>query len=122
MSDRMMRASRLPFSNRISVVLSVLCLQALTANAQDSLETRTVQYLSGGDTVSAYLAMPAGEGPFPALLLIHEWWGLNEWIKHNADEFARQGYVAMAIDLYRGRVAASSDEAHELMRGLPEGR
>lgn len=118
----MMRARKLPFAKSMSVVLSVLCLQVRTASAQDSLITRTVQYLSGGDTVSAYLATPAGDGPFPALLLIHEWWGLNEWIKHNADEFARQGYVAMAVDLYRGRVAASSDEAHELMRGLPEGR
>lgn len=56
------------------------------------------------------------------MILIHEWWGLNDWITSNADEFARRGYVALAIDLYRGQIAGSAEEAHELMRGLPEGR
>jgi carboxymethylenebutenolidase len=47
---------------------------------------------------------------------------LNDWIKQDADRFASQGYVALAVDLYRGKVATSGDEAHELMRGLPEDR
>lgn len=82
----------------------------------------TVMYRSGEEEVTGYLATPAGGGPFPAVVLIHEWWGLNDWIRANADEFARRGYAALAIDLYRGKVAASGEEAHELMRGLPEGR
>lgn len=61
-----------------------------------------------------YLAVPEGEGPFPALVLIHEWWGLNENIKSLADDFAAQGYVALAVDLYDGAVAETPEEAREL--------
>jgi carboxymethylenebutenolidase len=73
-----------------------------------------VKYFSGKDTVSAYLAVPEGNGPFPALILIHEWWGLNDWVKKNADDFADSGYVALAIDLYHGKSTASPDEARKL--------
>jgi len=71
---------------------------------------------------SGYLTLPGSGGKHPAILVIQEWWGLNDWIKADTDRFAGQGYVALAVDLYRGRVAASPDEAHELMRGLPEDR
>ncbi len=71
---------------------------------------------------SGYLVLPSGTGKHPALIVIQEWWGMNDWIKEDADRFAKQGYVALAIDLYRGRSATSPDEAHELMRGLPEDR
>ncbi len=81
-----------------------------------------VSYLSGKDTVSAYLCVPEGKGPFPAIMVIHEWYGLNDWVRQSAERLAAEGYVTMAIDLYRGRVAGSSDEAHELMRGVPEDR
>lgn len=100
------------------VTVSIACLHA----GARSIKTQWVQYTSGADTVKAFLAMPDMDGAFPALILIHEWYGLNEWIQHNAKEFAQRGYVALAIDLYRGKVATSSDEAHELMRGLPEAR
>jgi carboxymethylenebutenolidase len=83
---------------------------------------REVEYRSGQDTVRAWLALPPGPGPFPALIVIHEWWGLNEWVKENAAKFAAAGYAALAIDLYRGRVAAEPELAHELMRGLPPDR
>jgi carboxymethylenebutenolidase len=81
-----------------------------------------VSYRSGDETVQATLYMPKGEGPFPALVVIHEWWGLNEWVKQQASDLADQGYVALAIDLYRGQVATTADEAHQIMRGVPEDR
>lgn len=81
-----------------------------------------VSYSSGEDTVSSYLVLPSGEGPFPAIVVIHEWWGLNDHIEENARRFAKQGYAALAVDLYRGKVAAEPGLAHELMRGLPEDR
>jgi carboxymethylenebutenolidase len=62
------------------------------------------------------------KGKLPAIVVIHEWWGLNDWIKEEASKFADQGYITLALDLYRGKVATSSDEAHEIMRGLPEDR
>ncbi len=81
-----------------------------------------VQYVSGRDTVSAYLSIPEEKDTFPAVILIHEWWGLNDWMKQNARSFAKRGYVTLAIDLYRGNSTTLPDEAHELMRGLPEDR
>jgi len=81
-----------------------------------------VSYPSGSETVSGYLAVPDGAGRKPALVVIHEWWGLNDWVKAKADGFAKQGYVALAVDLYRGKVATDADMAHQLMRGLPDDR
>jgi carboxymethylenebutenolidase len=72
--------------------------------------------------VQAVLYTPSGKGPFPALIVIHEWWGLNDWVKDQASKLADQGYAALAIDLYRGKVATTPDEAHQIMRGVPEDR
>lgn len=66
------------------------------------------------DDTEGYLAMPDGEGPFPAVVLIHEWWGLNDNIKGLADDFAERGYAALAVDLYDGQVATTPDEAGQL--------
>ena len=92
---------------------------ALRAGAPKS---ETVNYKSGDETVSGYLALPDGAGKHPAIVVIHEWWGLNDWVKEQAQKYAAQGYVALAVDLYRGKVATNSDEAHILMRGLPDDR
>lgn len=81
-----------------------------------------VEFASPVPGASGYLSLPAREGKHPALIVIQEWWGLNDWIEEDADRFANQGYVALAVDLYRGRVAKDPEEAHELMRGLPEDR
>jgi carboxymethylenebutenolidase len=82
-----------------------------------------VEFPSGSEKVSGYLATPAASsGRKPAIVVIQEWWGLNDWVKHKADELAKQGYVALAPDLYRGKVATDPDTAHQLMRGLPEDR
>ena len=77
---------------------------------------------------TGYLSLPKNGGdsavksPGPALILIHEWWGLNSQIKGLADSFAEKGYAAYAVDLYEGKSAKDPMEAHELMRGLPEDR
>ncbi len=47
---------------------------------------KTVSYKSGDETVQGVLYTPAGKGPFPALVVIHEWWGLNDWVKEQAVE------------------------------------
>src|SRR5438105_9928625 len=81
-----------------------------------------VSYPSGAETVSGYLATPEGAAKKPAIVLIQEWWGLNDFMKGKADAFAAQGYAALAVDLYRGKVATDADTAHQLMRGMPEDR
>ena len=54
--------------------------------------------------------------------MIQEWWGLNDWVKDQARALAKEGYVALAVDLYRGKVATQQEDAHQLMMGLPHDR
>ena len=86
------------------------------------IKTMTVTYKSGNDTVHGYLAMPEGDGPFPSLIVIHEWWGLTDWVKNSADSFADNGYAALAVDLYRGRSTTNPNEARELSGSVPKER
>ncbi|MGH9516242.1 MAG: dienelactone hydrolase family protein [Terriglobales bacterium] len=97
-------------------VLMLLAISALAAIPKD------VTYKSGSDTVHGILYAPAGKGPFPGIIVIHEWWGLNDWVKEQASKLADQGYVTLAIDLYRGKVATTPNEAHEFMGGVPPDR
>jgi carboxymethylenebutenolidase len=85
-----------------------------------AVRTETIAFRSGDETLSAYLAVPDSGGPHPALVVIHEWWGLNDWVKEQAQKFAQQGYIALAVDLYRGKVAYDPNLAYELSRGLPQ--
>ncbi len=91
-------------------------------NEKSEINSSMIKYMSGNDSVHAYLASPKKEGKHPGLIVIHEWWGLMPWIKSNSDEFAKRGYAALAIDLYRGKSTSSPDEAHQLSRGVPEDR
>ncbi len=85
-------------------------------------KTETVEFKSGDQTIGGFLATPGTPGKHPAMIVIHEWWGLNDWVKEQTEKLAGQGYVALAVDLYRGKTATNPEEAHELMRGLPQDR
>jgi carboxymethylenebutenolidase len=87
-----------------------------------TIEKETVTIPQGDAKLSCYLARPMSKAMAPGLLLIHEWWGLNDWVKAQADRYAEQGYVVLAVDLYRGEVAKDPGHAHELMRGLSDER
>jgi carboxymethylenebutenolidase len=104
-----------------NLFLSLLLACALSASVIAG-DGKSVSYKSGDETVSGILYTPPGSGPFPALIVIHEWWGLNDWVKQQAEKLAGEGYIALAVDLYRGKVADNPDLAHELMRGVPEDR
>ena len=67
------------------------------------------------DETSGYLAKPVQSGNYPGVIMIHEWWGLNDNIKEMADKLASHGYVVLAVDLYDGKVATSSDHARQLI-------
>jgi carboxymethylenebutenolidase len=99
-----------------------LALAVVAAFARAQSAGKMISYSSGSETVSGYLAAPEGAGKKPAVVVVHEWWGLNDFAKGKADSFAKQGYVALAVDLYRGKVASDADVAHQLMRGMPEDR
>lgn len=68
---------------------------------------------------SHYLALPKGkQAPFPAVVVVHEWWGLNDHIKHWADRLAELGYAALAVDLYEGKNAKTPEEAGAAMKAV----
>ncbi|MFM2120070.1 MAG: hypothetical protein RL722_1538 [Pseudomonadota bacterium] len=71
-----------------------------------------------GQSVSGYLAEPAQATGAPAVVVIQEWWGLNDQIRGVADRFATAGYLALVPDLYRGKSTVEAEEAHHLMTGL----
>lgn len=77
---------------------------------------QAVHYLPGDETTTGYLALPEGDGPFPALILIHEWNGLVDRVRQVADAMAAEGYVALAADLYRGQTGSSPEENMALIQ------
>jgi len=76
----------------------------------------TVTYVPGDSATRGYLAVPDGDGPYPALILIHEWNGLVDRVRQVADAFADQGYIALAADLYHGRTGSNPDENMALVQ------
>jgi len=75
-----------------------------------------LQYFSGDSETRGYLTIPEGEGPFPAVILIHEWNGLVDRVRQVADALADEGYIALAADLYSGEVGTNRDENMTLVR------
>lgn len=92
-------------------------LHALKADEAIPPRGTTVQV--GG--MQAYLSLPEGAaGPVPGVLVVHEWWGLNDHVRYWADRLAAQGYAALAVDLYDGRIATTAPEAMAAMREVDE--
>lgn len=77
-----------------------------------------IHYMPGDTATTGYLAVPEGDGPFPAVVLIHEWNGLVDRVRQVADAMAAEGYLALAVDLYRGQVGTSPDENRALMASV----
>lgn len=71
-----------------------------------------------GQELQGYLAKPAKAEGAPGIVVIQEWWGLNDQIRGVADRLARAGYVALVPDLYRGTMTVEEEEAHHLMTNL----
>lgn len=80
-----------------------------------NLESLNLSTSNGGTT--AYVARPDAEVD-AAVILIHEWWGINDHIRDLAGRYAKEGYLCVAPDLYRGRVATDTEEAAALMQAL----
>lgn len=74
-----------------------------------------------GKELQGYLATPEHADGAPAIVVIQEWWGLNDQIRGVADRLARAGYLALVPDLYRGKATVEEEEAHHLMNGLDFG-
>ncbi|HEV8573124.1 MAG TPA: dienelactone hydrolase family protein [Dehalococcoidia bacterium] len=82
------------------------------------VRTESVEYPANGETGHGYLALPEGSGPFPGVIVVQEWWGLDDHIKAVARRFAGEGFTALAPDLYHGQVTSEPGEAQKLMMSL----
>ena len=82
-------------------------------NEGPSIVTKEVSYSSGGTTLKGFLAYDSSKaGKMPGIIVVHEWWGLNQFTKDRAEQLARLGYVAFAIDMYgKGTVADNPKDA-----------
>jgi len=97
--------------------LAFLAMLLSATAAQAYVHTETVEYNEGGAVLKGYLAYDEGHvsGKRPGVLVVPEWWGLNDYARTRADDLARMGYVAFAADMYGdGTVAKTMDEAATL--------
>lgn len=95
---------------------AVLADPVLAQSAASRLEPIRIKTPSGKNA-EGVIAIPA-KTPAPVIILIHEWWGLNDQIKAVANDLAAQGYLAVAVDLFGGKVATSPEEAKALIGAL----
>ncbi len=98
---------------------SVLAFPELSQAAAAKLDNVSIK-LADGTEVTAAIALPKAEKA-PTVLLIHEWWGLNDQIKAVAAELAEMGYIALAVDLYGGKVGSDAPSAKALMKAVNKG-
>jgi dienelactone hydrolase len=84
--------------------------------AARGVSTKQVSYESNGIKLKGYLAYPAGDGKHPGVLVVHEWWGLNDYVRSRVEKLAQEGYVALALDMYgEGKSTEHPDEANKFM-------
>ena len=112
------------------MVLAVTVVLAIgsTAIAAQKIEGRNVEYTAGGVALKGYLAFDKSiKGQRPGILVVHEWWGQNEYVRKRARMLAQKGYTALALDMYgEGRIADHPDDAgkfaSEVMKNFPVAR
>jgi dienelactone hydrolase len=99
----------------MKILVPAILLAMICGSAEAALKTETVEYTHGGAVLEGYLAYDdALEGKRPAVAVVHEWWGLNAYVKKRADQLARLGYVAFALDMYgKGKVTTDAKQAGE---------
>ena len=88
----------------------------------NAIVAEEIQYPSNGHTTPGYLVRPNDHQPYPAVVVLQEWWGLVPHIKDVADRFAASGFIALAPDLYHGEAASEPEEARKLSIALDRER
>ena len=87
-----------------------------------NIKTHLIDFPINTHTAPGYLAQPDDNHTHPAIVVIQEWWGLVPHIKDVAERFAREGFIALAPDLYHGQAADEPDEARKLAMALDANR
>jgi dienelactone hydrolase len=110
------------------LLLALTLLLAGTASALGAVQGKEVDYRAGETALKGYLASDdALPGKRPGILVVHEWWGLNDYARRRAGMLAESGYTALAVDMYGGgRTAAHPEDAGKfasaVMKNLPQAR
>lgn len=101
-------------------ILIALILAGSASTAQAEVITKTISYQHDGVNLEGFLAYDDSvKGKRPALLVVHEWWGLNDYVRSRAEQLARMGYVAFALDMYgKGKVTRHPSQAGEWMKQI----
>src|SRR3989442_15020564 len=103
------------------VLVAAVFLTALPAYRPTAdIHSEYVKFLSGHDTITAYLAYPERRDPAPAVIVIHEIFGMSDFVRQTTEQLAKDGFVAIAPDLLsrRGGTPPSTDDARKLIAGL----
>ena len=101
------------------IILVTIPFLIISAGAQAALHTETVEYKHGGTVLEGYLAYDdAFKGKRPGVMVVHEWWGLNDYIKGRAEQLAKLGYMAFAADMYGKGVHAKTAEEAGMLAGM----
>ena len=103
---------------RVGVVLALYFFAVLFPAGAALGSDRIVRLTPGGEA-RGYLSLPIEEGVHPAVVILHDRFGMGDWTMQQAQRFATMGYVALAVDLYRGKTASDGKVADELARSLP---
>lgn len=104
----------------LMIAWSVLAIAATALAAP--IKTQNVTFPSGSETITGFMAEPEAAGKYPAVVVIHDDSGLTDWVKEQTRKLAVHGYVALAVDLYRGQVAHDAQFAYELTVNTPPDR
>lgn len=107
---------------RVALLAGLMVLAFAASSRAEAVKTQQVELTSGGETIAGFLAVPDSPGKHPALIVLHEDWGLTDWVKEQAKKLGEQGYVALAVDLYRGQTTFDAYIAYDLMAAVPQER
>ncbi len=103
----------------MKTLICILTVAASTAGAQAAIKTENVEYKDGDTVLEGYLAYDSSlQGKQPAVLIVHEWTGLGDYVKRRAKQIAELGYVAFAVDIYGKGVRPSNAEEAATQAGI----
>jgi len=107
---------------KTAIWIATFLMAVCTVSVNAAVVTKNVSYQHGRESLEGFLAYDdAVMGKRPAILIVHEWWGLNEYVRNRARQLAGLGYVAFALDMYgKGRVTEHPDKASEWMKEISQ--
>ncbi|MBN2545907.1 MAG: dienelactone hydrolase family protein [Spirochaetes bacterium] len=98
----------------VTLIISLLAINIFSQmSKKQEITTEKIIYDTERN-IQGFLAQPQKTGKYPAIVIIHEWWGLNSYIEERTKNFAELGYIALAVDMYEGKTAQTPDEARAL--------